>query len=287
MMLRKKLQADVTAQGEKAIRAVSIPLLIGVNIVTQLVTLCISAKGSVFPGADALMSIITTCSQIIAGLYGVTMAGYTFFLSRIDALMASDATLDYVVGSIKNRFKYLIWYITCTVLMTLFFSILLMYLPVPDGEEIGFFYRLFCNEFVLFVCFSIVLILYYSILVINPNCVEKEAAKLKKKLSRENSLGSAAEFIALYDRIEGACNAMIPEAVLRQIHENRGNRFEYTLELLHELRPQLRVVLPDLNRIHRYYECLVNCAPLTASREMCLLARRVCALLEERSVRRS
>ena len=128
---------------------------------------------------------------------------------------------------------------------------------------------------------------HYSILVINPNCVEKEAAKLKKKLSRENSLGSAAEFIALYDRIEGACNAMIPEAVLRQIHENKGNRFEYTLELLHELRPQLRVVLPDLNRIHRYYECLVNCAPLTASREMCLLARRVCALLEEGSVRRS
>ena len=280
MLIQKRLQKEAIVQGEKAFAAMSVPTVVFVTIASQLMAVWISTKGSVFPGTDALMSIITTCSQIIAGLYGITMAGYTFFLSRIDALMASDATLDYVVSSIKNRFKYLIWYITSNVLMTLFISIVLMYCPAPTGEEISFFYRLFCNEFVLFVGFSILLILYYSILVINPNCVEKEAAKLKKKISREIPAGSAAEFIALYDRIESTCNAMIPENVLHQIHENKGKRFEYTLELLHELKPQLRAVFPDLDRIHRYYECMVNCAPLTASQDMCSLARRVLTFLE-------
>ena len=42
----------------------------------------------------------------------IVIAGYTFFMSRIDALMATDATLDYIVGSVKMRFKSLIWYIT-------------------------------------------------------------------------------------------------------------------------------------------------------------------------------
>ena len=72
-----------------------------------------------------MASIVSTCAQIIAGLYGITTAGYTFFLSRIDALMASDKTLDYIVISIKNRFKHLIWYITFSVMMTLMFSSML------------------------------------------------------------------------------------------------------------------------------------------------------------------
>ena len=37
--------------------------------------------------------------------YGITLAGYTFFLSRIDALIASDMTLDYIVNSVKMKYN--------------------------------------------------------------------------------------------------------------------------------------------------------------------------------------
>ena len=279
-MLRNKLQKEVMAGNEVAMTVLSIPGLLFANIAAQIVAVWLSAQESLFPGVDMFMSILSTCSEIIAGLYGTTLAGYTFFLSRIDALMESDATLDYVVKSIKNRFKYLIWYITINVLITLFISIALMYAPVPASEHISFFYRLFCNEFILFLGFSIVLILYYSILVVNPNCVEKEAAKLKKKLCRHGTPGSAAEFIALYDRIEATCNMLLPVNVLNQIHENKGKRFEYTIELLGEQNILLRPLIADINRIHRYYECVINCTPLSVSEEMCVLARRVLAFLE-------
>ncbi len=281
MLLHKKLQKEAALKSEAAIAVMSLPSLIGVNVIAQFVVFWLSAQERLFPGADVFMSIISTCSEIIAGLYGTTLAGYTFFLSRIDALMASDATLDYVVASIKNRFKYLIWYITFNVLITLFISIMLMYAPVPAGGEISYFYRLFCNEFVLFLGFSIVMILYYSILVVNPNCVEKEAARLKKKLCRRGPAGSAAEFIALYDRIETACNALLPENVLSQIHENKGKRFEYTIELLGEQNILMLPLIADLIRIHRYYECTINCSPLSVNEEMCVLARRVLAFLEK------
>lgn len=265
------------------IAVLSLPGLIGANIAAQLLVLWLSAQENLFPGADAFSSIISTCSEIIAGLYGTTLAGYTFFLSRIDALMASDATLDYVVSSIKNRFKYLIWCITYNVLITLVISILLMYAPVPAGEQIGYFYRLFCNEFVLFLGFSIALILYYSILVVNPNCVEKEAAKLKKKLSRRGPTGSATEFIALYDRIETACNHLLPANVRNQIQENKGKRFEYTIQLLGEQNILVSPLIADLNRIHRYYECVINCTPLSVNEEMCVLGRRILEFLNSDS----
>lgn len=285
-MFMKKFQKNVADKSGFAVKVMSFHIMTIVTVVSHVLVFLLSTKGSLFPGADAMMSIIETCAQIIAGLYGITMAGYTFFLSRIDALMASDTTLDHVVGSIKNRFKYLIWYITSNVLVTLFISIFLMYCPVPAEDEQAFFYRLFCNEFVLSLGSSIVLILYYSVLVIDPNCVEKEAAKLKKKLSRPmGPAGSVTEFISLYDRIEVRCNEMLPKNVLGQIHENKGKRFEYTIELLQEQNPLVRPLIGDLNRIHRYYECVVNASPMSVTREMCDLARRVLGFLEQLSAK--
>ena len=272
--------------GDTTLAVLSLPGLICANIAAQFLILWLSAQENLFPGADVFMSILSTCSEIIAGLYGTTLAGYTFFLSRIDALTASDATLDYVVSSIKNRFKHLIWYITFNVLITLTISIPLMYVPAPADEQIGFFYRLFCNEFLLFLSFSIVLILYYSICVINPNCVQKEAARLKKRLSRRGPSGSAAEFICLYDQIETACNNLLPSSVLHQIHENKGKHFEYTLQLLEEQTILSLPLIADLHRIHRYYECTINCTPLRVSEEMCILARRIQAFLTSDAVAR-
>lgn len=285
-VVAKETAKGSRVQSEVAFTVMSIPGIVGTNIAAQVLAIWLSAQEGIFPGADVFMSIISTCSEIIAGLYGTTLAGYTFFLSRIDALMTSDATLDYVVASIKNRFKYLIWYITVNVLITLFISILLMYAPAPTGEEIGFFYRLFCNEFVLFLGFSIVLILYYSILVVNPNCVEKEAAKLKKKLSKRIGIpGNVVEFISMYDQIEACCNAMLPQNVLYQLQENKGKHFEYTLELLQEQNILAGPLIADLKRIHRYYECVINCSPMSVTQEMCILARRVLNFLESTSAK--
>lgn len=282
MNIRKKSEKNAQSFGETAVKAVSIQYILISSVVAQIVVVWLSVKGALFPGEETIQSIAGTGSEIIAGLYGLTLVGYTFFLSRIDALMASDVTLDYVVNSIKNRFKYLIWYITGNVLLTLAVSIVLMYCPAPDNVNFAFFYRLFCNEFLVFLGFSVVLILYYSILVIDPNCLEKEAAKLKKRLSRSvGPAGSAVEFIGTYDRIEACCNQLIPESVLGQIRENKGNRFEYSIELLHEQKLLNPALVRDLNRIHRYYSCVVNCRPLSVSAEMCALARHVLQFLEQ------
>ena len=274
-MLKTRLQQTVFESKNLLWKAMSVHLIPTVMILAQVMVFWVSAKVGFFPGSERFQSIIATCSEIIAGLYGITMAGYTFFLSRIDALTDTDGTLDYVVASIKNRFKYLIWYITSNVLMTLMISILLMYVPEPAGEEMGFFYRLFCNEFLMFVAFSVVLILYYSVQVINPNCIEKEARKLKYRMGGSDGSGDAVEFIACYGKIVEKCNAMLPPEVLHQLRENKGRQFELTLGLLEEQKLLIKPMLADIRRIHRYYECVVNCGNLSVSREMCHMAKNV------------
>ncbi len=281
MFWNKQIKETSIPSGNMIFKAMSVYFFIAVTIVAQIAVIIVSAKGAMFPGGEAIVNIAGTCAEIIAGLYGITLAGYTFFLSRMDALMASDMTLNYIVNSVKNRFKYLIWFITLNVLVTLVISISLLYCPIPVEGTVEFWYRLFCNEFVVFLGFSIVLIIYYSVKVIEPNCLEKEAAKLKKKISHSRERGSVTRFISLYDQMEAHCNALIPDNVLSQIHENKGKRFEYTIELLMEQNPMLRPVIPQIMQVHMYYECTVNSSPMTVSQEMCVLAERVVKFLEE------
>ena len=285
MKLNNQIQNEIIERSGKLAKAVFFQWIYVIAIVGQIFVFWFSRKENLFPDNDALMTVISCCAQIIAGLYGITLAGYTFFLSRIDALMATDATLDYIVGSVKMRFKRLIWYITVTVAVTLFISVFLMYYPAESGVIPDYLYRVICNEFVLFMGFATALILYYSVGVVDPNCLEKEARKLKKKLSvRFGSNGSTVEFISLYDQIEQRCNAMLPESALRQIQENKGKQFEYTIELLQERSPMLMPLIADIKRIHRYYECTVNCSPMSVSQEMCVLARKVLAFLDQMEV---
>lgn len=282
MQFQKKIQTQITDAGERAVMAASFHTLPIIVIAGQLSVFWFSRQTHLFPDSDALMTVISCCAQIIAGLYGITLAGYTFFLSRMDALMATDTTLDYIVLSIKQRFKLLIWYITATVATTLFISVFLMYYPVESGVIPPYLYRLICNEFVLFMGFATALILYYSVGVVNPNCIEKEAKKLKKKLDfRFSPAGNVVEFIFLYDCIEQRCNAMLPKNVLDQLHENKGKHFEYTIELIQLQHPLLKPLASDLSRLHRYYECAVNCSPMGVSQEMCLLARKILAYLDQ------
>lgn len=257
-------------------------ILLCITIALHLGVLLLSTRVSFFPGSDVLRTIVTTCAQIIAGLYGITAAGYTFFLSRIDGLCAQDMTLDYIVASLKNRYKRLMWYITGNVLLTLFASILLLYIPAPRETDHAFWYRCFCNEFIVSLGTSILLILYYSVTVINPNAISKEARKLKKRLSHSLlPTGNVSRFIVLYDSIERRCEALVDPVVLNQIYENKGRRFEYAIELLMLGKPALAPLLLDIRRIHRYYECTVNCSPMTVTKEMCALAQKVSDALEQ------
>ena len=251
-------------------------ILLCITIALHLGVLLLSTRVSFFPGIDILRTIVTTCAQIIAGLYGITAAGYTFFLSRIDALSAQDTTLDYIVASLKNRYKRLMWYITGNVLAALLVSILLLYFPAPTEDSHAFYYRVTCNEFILSLASSILLILYYSVTVVNPNAISKEARKLKKRLSHSPlPTGDVSRFIALYDIMERRCEELVDSAVLNQIYENKGRRFEYAIELLMLGDPALVPLLLKVRRIHRYYECTVNCSPMTVTKEMCALAQQV------------
>ncbi len=253
-----------------------------ITVVSHLLVLLLSTQPQLFPGYDALSGIVGSFAEIIAGLYGTTLAGYTFFLSRIDGLMAGDSTLGYIVEGVKKRFKALIWLITFYVAVTLLFTCVLMYYPIESNLIPGFLYRLICNEFLLFIGFSVGLILYYSIEVINPNCLEKQAKKLKKKLCPlQEEKGNVLEFLTIYDEIEARGVGLLPEQLRIHLQESKGLPFDLILALLEQQGQLEGKLIQTMRRLYQYHSCVVNCKKLAVAQEMVELAKKTLEQLDQ------
>ena len=67
--------------------------------------------------------------------------------------------------------------------------------------------------------------------------------------------------------------------MVARLRQSKGCRFEYILELLLLQKKLPAPLLLDIRRVHRYYACTVNCAPLTVTREMVELAQKICEAL--------
>lgn len=173
---------------------------------------------------------------------------------------------------------------TGNVLTTLLVSIFLLYLPAPTFADHAFYYRFFCNEFIVSLGCSILFILYYCISVVNPKAITNEAKRLKKRLSRSIlPKGDISRFLILFDRIERSCCALIDPIVLEQLRQKKVARFDLVIELLQLNKSLPQPLLRDIRRIYRYYACTLNSSPMTVSQEMTELAQQVSEALSQKN----
>ena len=103
MNLEQRISEEIIDHGKKMTMLTALPVCLPMMLAGQIFVFWVSANDAYFPNHENLMQVVSCGAQIIAGLYGITLAGYTFFLSRIDALMATDHTLDYITDSSGQR----------------------------------------------------------------------------------------------------------------------------------------------------------------------------------------
>ena len=52
---------------------------------------------------DAVSSVMSTCSEVLAGLYGITLTGYIFFADRFKDTSRDDESLYDAATSVLSR----------------------------------------------------------------------------------------------------------------------------------------------------------------------------------------
>ena len=234
---------------------------------------------------DAVSSVMSTCSEVLAGLYGITLTGYIFFADRFKDTSRDDESLYDAVQALLIRYNHLAGFISlmclvCTVLaegIVLYGTNTLL----PAGVH-----RFWINETLLMCFCTFDLILYFVISVLDPHKVERISNQKKSKISEDTVTGDVEEFMAVWGEIEDNLLALREELIskIRFVPGASRNKPQtvQTLELLRNYGRINMNLWRKLDKLRQYHNLSLHDVNTAVSQEMCDLAKHVLAELKHK-----
>jgi len=234
---------------------------------------------------DAVSSVMSTCSEVLAGLYGITLTGYIFFADRFKDTTQEDESLYDAVQALLLRYNHMAGFISllcllCTVLaegIVLYGTNTLLPATV---------HRFWINETLLLCFCTFDLILYFVISVLDPHKVKRISTQKKSKLSEDTSAGDPEEFMEVWGQIEDNLYAL-QEELIRKVRfvPGAGKGKPKTVQTLELLRNYGRINMNlwrKLDKLRQYHNLSLHDVNLAVSQEMCDLAKTVLSELEKK-----
>ena len=234
---------------------------------------------------DAVSSVMSTCSEVLAGLYGITLTGYIFFADRFKDTSRDDESLYDAVQALLIRYNHLAGFISlmcllCTVMaegIVLYGSNTL--LPV-------WLHRFWINETLLLRFGPFNMILYFVISVLDPHKVERISNQKKTKISEDTNAGNIEEFMAVWGEIEDNLLALREELINKMRFVPGANRSKpQIVQTLDVLRNYGRINMNlwrKLDKLRQYHNLTLHDLNMSVSQEMCDLAKNALAELKNK-----
>lgn len=214
-----------------------------------------------------LSTILSTCVQIVTGLYGITLTGYIFFTGQLDQQAAKDENLAAIVDVLKRRYNKLI--LILTVLCAVCFCTGVFWLVYDYGPAASPVCRAFLLETLMLQASCALFNLYFVCDVADPDKFIRTSNAHKAKLDGAHSpLGDTQEFLDNCDKIRRLLADLIPHDATSLLTGHRARA---------RLTPQM---LQNIDRLMQYASFLSYASDRTVSEEMCLLSRAVLRELE-------
>ena len=235
---------------------------------------------------DAVSSVMSTCSEVLAGLYGITLTGYIFFADRFKDTSRDDESLYDAVQALLIRYNHLAGFISLMCLLcTVMAEGIVLY-----GENtllpVGL-HRFWINETLLLSFGTFNMILYFVISVLDPHKVERISSQKKTKLSEDATNGDVEEFMAVWGEIEDNLLALREELISKMRFIPGANRNKpqlvQTLEVLRNYGRINMNLWRKLEKLRQYHNLSIHDVNIAVSQEMCDLAKNVLAELQNKS----
>lgn len=227
---------------------------------------------------EAVSSVMSTCSEVIAGLYGITLTGYIFFADRFQNTSRDDESLYDAVQALLLRYNHMAGFISlmCMVCIVLAEGIVLYGTNtlLPSGA-----YRFWVNETLLLCLCTFNLILYFVISVLDPHKVKRISRQKKAKLSEDQTTGDPEAFLADWSAIE-SCLLALREDLIRKLRFVPGAgkstpQLVQTLDVLRNYGKISHSLWRRLDKLRQYHNLTLHDLNMAVSQEMCDLAKEV------------
>ena len=234
---------------------------------------------------DPVSSVMSTCSEVLAGLYGITLTGYIFFADRFKDTSEEDESLYDAVQALLIRYNHMAGFISlmCLVCILLAEGIVLYGTNTLLSQGL---YRFWINETLLLCFCTFDLILYFVISVLDPHKVKRISNQKKSKISENDVAGDPEEFMSIWGEIEENLFALRDELInqMRFVPgaQNRKPKLVQTLEVLRNYGRINYTLWRRLDKLRQYYNWSLHDVNMAVSQEMCDLAKEVLAELEKK-----
>lgn len=227
---------------------------------------------------DAVSDVLTTGAEVVAGLYGLTLTGYIFFLDRLQQKAENDECLEDIIALLKKRYHNMVLFLSiiCFVVIASSFSFLIYDAGcgmIPEGA-----YRFWGFQTILLVFGALLFNIYFVITVVDPDKLSRESLRYKQKLSdSDNEFGSLQEFLQDYEDIEQLLMEKGKGLAVSQLGTNPWKAIKH---LNGKERLEIRKIMSDpllknLTKLSQYYSYMVFSQEMTVTKEMCQLAKEV------------
>ncbi len=234
---------------------------------------------------DPVSSVMSTCSEVLAGLYGITLTGYIFFADRFKDTSEDDESLYDAVQALLIRYNHFAGFISlmCLLCIVLAEGVVLYGTNtlLPQG-----LYRFWVNETLLLCFCTFDLILYFVISVLDPHKVKRISSQKKAKLSEDQTNGDPEEFMAVWGEIEQNLLSLREDLIkTMRFIPGAGKSKPQLVQTLEVLRNYGRINLNlwrKLDKLRQYHNLSLHDVNMAVSQEMCDLARDVLAELKNK-----
>lgn len=235
--------------------------------------------------ADAVSSVMSTCSEVLAGLYGITLTGYIFFADRFQDTSRDDESLYDAVQALLIRYNHMAGFISLMCMVCIVFAEGIVLYGINTLLP-GWLYRFWINETLLLCFCTFDLILYFVISVLDPNKVTRISNQKKAKLSEDTAQGNPEEFMAVWGQIEDNLLALREELISKIRFVPGANKTRpqlvQTLEVLRNYGRINMSLWRKLDKLRQYHNLSLHDLNMAVSQEMCDLAKDVLAELEKK-----
>ncbi len=237
-----------------------------------------------FFSMESIAQVLTTSAEVIAGLYGLTLTGYIFFIDRLQQKADDDELLEDIIALLKKRYHNMVLILSgsCFVVILLAFTFII-YQPESNILPIQAYY-FWGYETLLLVYITLLFNIYFIITVVDPDKIPRASLQYKQKLSNSDTeLGSLQEFLQDYEDIEQLLIAKSEGLAVSQIGTNPWKALKH---LNGKEKIEIRKLVSDpllrkLSIVGQYYSYMVFSQELTVTKEMCDMAKEVKKELSE------
>lgn len=158
---------------------------------------------------NQLLYIFSTIAQVIAGLFGLSMAGFVFLNESLDKSAVEDPSLEEILEYLRKDYFHNIIFMSAIGAI----SIILSLLCISLIGSISFVYNMLLNTTILVATIEVILIISFVCMIVEPKKISRISLRLKKNTETTTSSekGNLKQFLIDFNEIEKLLQEKSPQ----------------------------------------------------------------------------